>query len=126
MAWASRRAVDRAVADRDVRCLWHRTFSEELGPRWTLPIDLLLIDGDHSEAAVRRDWDEFSDHLRPGGHVVFHDAREHADGAGWPGPTAVVAALFGDDGIAPEAWKVVAEVRRTVVVQRQPETSRQA
>ena len=35
--------------------------------------DLLHIDADHSEAAVRADWQDYSPLVRPGGHVVFHD-----------------------------------------------------
>jgi len=35
--------------------------------------DLLHIDGDHSEAAVRADWADYSPLVRPGGLVVFHD-----------------------------------------------------
>ncbi len=40
---------------------------------WTLPIDLLFIDGDHSYEGVRRDWELFSPHVRPFGVIVFHD-----------------------------------------------------
>lgn len=35
--------------------------------------DLLHIDADHSEAAVRADWADYSPLVCPGGHVVFHD-----------------------------------------------------
>jgi hypothetical protein len=117
-AWASRSVVARAARRRDVRCVWHRAYSHDLGPRWSLPIDLLFIDGDHTEEAVRRDWDLFSPHVRPGGHVAFHDARADADGAGWPGPTAVVKTLFGSGGTEIRRWRVVAEQHRTVVVQK--------
>lgn len=36
-------------------------------------IDLLHIDADHSGDAVRADWDDYSELVRPGGHIVFHD-----------------------------------------------------
>jgi predicted O-methyltransferase YrrM len=115
-AWASRRVVARAARD-GVTPVWHVAYSQDVGPRWTLPIDLLFIDGDHSEEGVRRDWDLFSPHVSPGGHVMFHDARADAGGAGWPGPTAVVKALFGPDPEAP-GWELAAEVGRTVAVRR--------
>jgi cephalosporin hydroxylase len=37
-------------------------------------VDVLHIDGDHSEAAVLRDWDLYLPLVRPGGAVVLHDA----------------------------------------------------
>ena len=36
-------------------------------------LDLLFIDGDHSEYFVQNDWDRYSKFVRPGGMVVFHD-----------------------------------------------------
>lgn len=41
------------------------------------PIRALFVDGDHSYAGVRADWDRWGDLLAPGGHVLFHDAVEH-------------------------------------------------
>ena len=37
------------------------------------PIDLLFIDADHMYAGVKKDFDLWSPHVRPGGFVVFHD-----------------------------------------------------
>jgi predicted O-methyltransferase YrrM len=37
------------------------------------PIDLLFIDADHYYAGVKKDFDLWSPHVRPGGFVVFHD-----------------------------------------------------
>lgn len=115
--WASRRVVGRAARDAGVTPVWHVAYSQDVGPRWTLPIDLLFIDGDHTEEGVRRDWRLFSGHVRQGGHVLFHDARADAGGAGWPGPTAVVRELFGAGGSEAARWRVVAEEDRTVAVQ---------
>jgi len=36
-------------------------------------VDLLHIDADHTEAAVRADWEDYSPLVCPGGLVVFHD-----------------------------------------------------
>ena len=38
------------------------------------PIDVLHIDGDHSEAGVLKDWEMYGPLVRPGGLVLFHDA----------------------------------------------------
>lgn len=37
------------------------------------PIDLLFIDGDHSYAGVKADFDTYAPLVRPGGLVAFHD-----------------------------------------------------
>jgi predicted O-methyltransferase YrrM len=37
-------------------------------------IDLLFIDGDHSEEGVRADFEHWRPRLADGGHVLFHDA----------------------------------------------------
>jgi predicted O-methyltransferase YrrM len=39
-------------------------------------IDLLFIDGDHSYAGVKRDWECYRRWVRPGGWIAFHDIRE--------------------------------------------------
>jgi predicted O-methyltransferase YrrM len=43
------------------------------------PIDLLFIDGDHSMAGVTSDFRLYSNMVRPGGVVAFHDITGHAD-----------------------------------------------
>jgi predicted O-methyltransferase YrrM len=45
----------------------------------TAEIDLLFIDGDHREAGVRADVDHWVPFLRPGGHLLFHDAADAPD-----------------------------------------------
>lgn len=37
------------------------------------PLDFLFIDGDHSAAGVRRDYELFAPLVRPGGLIAFHD-----------------------------------------------------
>lgn len=37
------------------------------------PLDVLFIDGDHSDASVRRDFELYAPLVRPGGIVAFHD-----------------------------------------------------
>lgn len=50
-----------------------RKYSPDAAKEWTLPIDLLFIDGDHSYAGVKEDWDLFAPHVKEFGLVVFHD-----------------------------------------------------
>jgi predicted O-methyltransferase YrrM len=40
------------------------------------PVDFLFIDGDHTEAGVRQDYEFFSPLVRPGGLIAFHDIVE--------------------------------------------------
>lgn len=44
---------------------------------------LVFVDGDHTEAGVRRDYEHWREALRPGGQLLFHDA---------PNPAATYAA----------------------------------
>lgn len=116
---ATRRVVARAARPEGPRVVWHVAFSHDVAPGWTAPIDLLFVDGDHAEEAVRRDWDDWHGFVAPGGHVLFHDAREgRPGGRGLPGPTAVVDGLFRGPGGPPPGWTVAAEVDRTVAVRR--------
>lgn len=98
--------------------IWIEKFSSDAVENWAIEIDFLLIDGDHSESVVRRDWDQWSRFVVPGGVVLFHDARVFAEG--WPtaqyGPVKVVDQLF-RRGLNPE-WKIVDEIHSLVVVQR--------
>jgi predicted O-methyltransferase YrrM len=42
-------------------------------------LDLLFIDGDHSEQGVRADFERWSSHVRDGGHLLLHDAVDASD-----------------------------------------------
>jgi hypothetical protein len=61
-----------------------REYSSAVAREWAGPLRLLWIDGDHSHAGARADFDGFIRFLQPGGIVAFHDAL-HED----PGPIAV-------------------------------------
>jgi len=43
------------------------------------PSDLVLVDGDHSYEGARADYLRWRDELRPGGHLLFHDAGRFGD-----------------------------------------------
>jgi len=113
--WATRRAVGRASrGGPNVR--WHIALSETVAEGFDGQVDLVFIDGDHSEEGARRDWDAWRRFVAPGGHVVLHDARaDQPGGRGLPGPTALAGQIrSGVDG----GWQIVDEADRTVAVRR--------
>lgn len=116
---ASRRVVARAARrGGGPRVVWHVELSQDAARGWSAPVDLVFVDGDHAEAATRLDWELWHPHVVPGGHLLFHDAREGVPGGrGLPGPTRVVDELF--RGAQPlGGWSIAAEVDRTVVVRK--------
>ncbi len=118
--WATRRVLARAGrrrgADQPTLC-WHPALSSEVAAGWSQPVDLVFIDGDHSEAGCELDWLAWGQFVSVGGHVVFHDARADREGGrGLPGPTAVVTRYLRNGSSSD--WTIVAEADRTVAVQR--------
>jgi predicted O-methyltransferase YrrM len=116
---ASRRVVARAARRHaGPQVTWHVDYSAAVAARWEGTVDLVFIDGDHSEEGVRADWEGWHGFVEPGGAVLFHDARLSQEGGrGLPGPTAVVDSLFrGESAVA--GWRVLREADRTVAVVR--------
>jgi predicted O-methyltransferase YrrM len=66
-----KRNVSRLGLDKQVNVI--RGTSEQAAANWKEPIDLLFIDGDHSYAGVKKDWEIFKEFVKPFGLVVFHD-----------------------------------------------------
>jgi len=63
------------------------------------PVDLLFVDADHGYEGARADFDRWGALLRPGGHVLFHDAVDDgAWGTTYPGIQRLVAEIDRDDG----------------------------
>lgn len=118
----------RRVAHRTVEscgrgtALWIERFSQDAVRDWKEAIDVILIDGDHAERAVERDWRDWSPFVRVGGLAIFHDARLFE--RGWTtanyGPVKFVDRVFraGKE----RNWKIVDEVHSLVVVQREGRT----
>jgi predicted O-methyltransferase YrrM len=116
---ATKRAAQRALAScQNGEVVWIEKFSSEAVKTWTRPLDFLFLDGDHSESAVREDWNNWHRFVIPGGVVALHDARVFP--GGWPqrdsGPVKVVDAFF--RGRTRSAWTIVDEVDSMVVAQR--------
>jgi hypothetical protein len=118
---ASRRVVARAARRHaGPRVTWHVEYSTAVAALWEGLVDLVFIDGDHSELGVLKDWEMWHPYVVEGGHVLFHDAREsQPDGRGLTGPTAVVDRLFRGPRALPE-WKITAEADRAVAVTYTP------
>jgi len=113
---AARRAVNSAGS---AQTHWIESFSEDAIRGWKFPIDFLLIDGDHRETAVERDWHDWSRFVAKNGVVAFHDARIFP--GGWPtpeyGPVRFVDRYFREDA-APGEWCIVEELDSLVFVAR--------
>jgi len=77
-------------------------------------VDLLFIDGDHTEPGVRADYERWGPLVAPGGHVLFHDAVDAPDlvPTSQPGPRAVIAGIGGDFEPRPGAGSIAHFVRR--------------
>jgi predicted O-methyltransferase YrrM len=81
-------------------------YSYNVSLQWSHPLDLLFIDGDHRYDAVKRDFEEWIQHVKPGGFIVFHDSRKipgtpaETFDCGWEGPTRVVRELSSDPRVA--------------------------
>jgi len=69
---------------------------------FSLPIDLLFIDGDHSFNVCLQDYLMFSRLIKPGGLLVMHDYREK-----WEGVTRVIDEVVIPSGL----WDYRTEMR---------------
>jgi predicted O-methyltransferase YrrM len=109
--------AERKLKGNAARVSWHVALSHEVAQAWTGTVDLVFIDGDHSERGCERDWSCWHPFVAVGGHIVFHDARaDQVGGRGLPGPTAVVQRRLRAGGTP--GWAIVAEADRTVAAQR--------
>ena len=116
----TKRTAHRAVAAAQCgKVIWLEQFSADAAKNWSKPIELLIIDGDHAESMVQRDWDDWNRFVVPGGLVAFHDARLFE--GGWTnsgyGPLRVVNRLFRDN--KGSSWKIIEEVDSLVIVRLQ-------
>ena len=99
------RNMVRTGAYRTVRLL--NTSSEIVAPGWTEPVALLWLDGDHSYEGVRRDFDAWAPHLRPGCDLVLDDTDDPK-----LGPQRLVEELTAAGWVEVERVDRVAHLRR--------------
>jgi len=113
---AAHRVVNSTGAARTV---WIEAFSQDAVREWKQAIDFLLIDGDHREEAVERDWQDWSPFVAENGVVAFHDARLFPSGWSTPdyGPVRFVDRVF-RQGTGAGPWRIVDEVDSLVFVSR--------
>lgn len=77
--WARRIAHREVAKSANGRVVWIERLGreapalDEVQP--FLPVDFLFIDGDHSYAGLRGDWQAWKDHVATGGIVALHDSR---------------------------------------------------
>jgi predicted O-methyltransferase YrrM len=63
------------------------------------PLELLFVDGDHSYAGAKADFERWGAYVRPGGHLLFHDAVDTGGyGNVYPGVAQLVAEVERDGG----------------------------
>jgi predicted O-methyltransferase YrrM len=114
-----KRTAKRVLSNtKNPRAFWIEAFSHAAAGKWNTPIDFLLIDGDHSEEAVERDWDDWHPHVVDNGIIAFHDSRLFPGGWTSPtwGPVRFVDRLFRQ---TPEPeWQIVDEVDSLVFVSK--------
>jgi predicted O-methyltransferase YrrM len=114
-----RRAAQRAVSSEDLpKTIWIERFSHDAAKTWSIPIDFLMIDGDHAETAVQTDWEDWHGHVTGGGIVAFHDARLFPSGWTSPvyGPVKFINRFFRETH-QPE-WEIIDEVDSLVFLRR--------
>jgi predicted O-methyltransferase YrrM len=97
-----------------------RDFSRSAAKTWSEPLDFLFIDGDHTEAACRLDFEDWERFVQPGGVILFHDSRLDQPPVqelmGAVGSTEVVKKLFRLQ--KHPHWRIVDEGGSIVVIQR--------
>lgn len=54
--------------------------SEVAAASWTVPIDMMFIDADHSYEGVKLDLESWYPHMKSGGYMYFHDADDSSPG----------------------------------------------
>jgi hypothetical protein len=77
------------------------------------PLEVLFIDGDHSYDGARADYDRWGAFVRPGGHMLFHDAVDSGGyGNHYPGVARVVSEIGGDWDRRPDAGSIAHFIKR--------------
>lgn len=80
-------------------------------------LNFLFIDGDHNYEAVRKDFDQWTPLITPGGLLAMHDARMNRPG-GAPfhiGPSSVADQFLFK---APDQWEIIGEAFSLVIARR--------
>ena len=87
--------------------------SKYVGKKWTRPIDLIFIDGDHSYRGVKSDIEVWLHHVKPFGYALFHDVIGKKEEL-----TPLMSKLQEED------WRKTDEADTTLCLQRIPKLRR--
>lgn len=94
--------------------------SEKAVQTWTSPIDMLLIDGDHSYEAVSHDFHEWTPFLKEGGVLVLDDVILDDDPPKrWEGPGKIVRECILPN---PERWAPGLRVGKLFITRKKEST----
>jgi predicted O-methyltransferase YrrM len=58
--------------------------TQQVGRWWTSPLQLLFLDGNHTEEVAQHDYSAFAPHVVAGGVLCIHDVFEHPQDGGRP------------------------------------------
>jgi len=77
------------------------------------PLEVLFIDGDHSYEGAKADCDRWSAFVRPGGHLLFHDAVDTGGyGNHYPGVVRLMSEIGAGWERQPDAGSIAHFVKR--------------
>jgi predicted O-methyltransferase YrrM len=78
----------------------HKATGQEVGRSWSIPIDLLYLDGDQSPVGARETYEVFAPHLKAGGIIALHNTAERDYDPGHDGYYRVVNESIRQSGYA--------------------------
>jgi len=58
--------------------------TQQVAAWWTSPLQLLFLDGNHTERVAQHDYEAYARHLVPGGALLIHDVFERPEDGGRP------------------------------------------
>lgn len=107
----ARHAIHDAGLEQTVTLLVGST--QQVAPWWTSPIELLFLDGNHTEDVAQHDYAAFSRHLTPGALLLVHDVFEDPRDGGRPPWNVVQRALASGDFVLESVTGSLRALRRT-------------
>ncbi|CAN5141688.1 class I SAM-dependent methyltransferase [soil metagenome] len=58
--------------------------TQQVAAWWSTPLQLLFLDGNHTEQVAQHDYEAYARHLVPGGTLLIHDVFERPEDGGRP------------------------------------------
>ena len=85
------------------------------GEKWNIPIDLLVVDGDHEYVGVKADIEAWVPHVKVGGLVFFHDHLERIGGFNGEGPWKIGGVAQAIEECRDSSWVFIKQIGISVV-----------